>query len=109
MKSLKQKGYGVYILSNTHIPVYEYVKTIEVGKYIDGYLISAIEKMMKPDEEIYLRLFEKFHLVPEECFFIDDTEKNIMTGEKLHMPGHIFKMTQFSKLIEDLKEKGVEI
>ena len=78
IKSLKQsfrrnKGNNkIYALSNMHVPVYEYVQSLEIGKYFDGFLTSAIEKMMKPNEEIYYRLFQKFKLVSQECFFIDD-------------------------------------
>lgn len=65
---MKENNYKIYALSNTHVPVYEYVKNSEIGKYFNGFLISAIEKMMKPNEEIYHRLFEKFELIPQESF-----------------------------------------
>lgn len=107
IKELKENNYKIYVLSNTHIPVYEYIKNSEVGKYIDGFLISAIEKMMKPNEEIYYRLFEKFELVPEECFFIDDSEKNIITSRKCGMEGHIFDINNFEKLTDELKKKNI--
>ena len=90
IKRLKRNGYGIYALSNTHIPVYEYVKKQEVGKYFDGFIISAIEHKMKPNKEIYKRLLEKFNLIPEECFFIDDSKANIQTGKELGMKGYVF-------------------
>lgn len=107
IKKLKRDNYNVYALSNTHIPVYEWVRDSEIGKYFDGFLISAIEKMMKPDEEIYYRLFEKFELVPEECFFIDDSEKNIIACKKCGMNGHVFNIDNFEKLLDDLNKNGV--
>ena len=90
IKRLKKNEYGIYALSNTHIPVYEYVKKQEVGKYFDGFIISAIEHEMKPNKEIYMRLFEKFNLIPEGCFFIDDSKANIQTGKELGMKGYVF-------------------
>ena len=107
IKKLKENNYKVYALSNTHIPVYEYIKNLEVGKYIDGFLISAIEKMMKPDEKIYYRLFEKFELAPKDCFFIDDSEKNILASRKCGMEGHVFDMNNFEKLTNELKKKNI--
>lgn len=107
IKELKENNYKVYALSNTHVPVYEYIKNSEIGKYFDGFLISAIEKMMKPNEEIYYRLFEKFKLVPEECFFIDDSERNILTSRKCGMEGHIFDINNFEKLTDELKKKNI--
>lgn len=107
IKKLKENNYKVYALSNTHIPVYEYIKNLEVGKYFDGFLISAIEKMMKPDEKIYYRLFEKFELAPKDCFFIDDSEKNILASRKCGMEGHVFDMNNFEKLTNELKKKNI--
>ena len=107
IKELKENDYKVYALSNTHVPVYEYVKKLEIGKYFDGFLISAVEKMMKPNEEIYYRLFEKFNLVPQECFFIDDSEENILVSRKCGMEGHIFKINDFEKLKEELRNNDI--
>lgn len=107
IKKLKKSNYGVYAMSNTHITVYEYVKNLEIGKYFDGFLISAIEKMMKPNENIYYRLYEKFELVPKECLFVDDSEKNIIASQKTGMQGHIFDINNFHKLEEDLKKNNV--
>lgn len=109
IKQLKEHNYKIYALSNTHVPVYEYVKNSEIGKYFDGFLISAIEKMMKPNEEIYHRLFEKFELIPQECFFIDDSEKNIATSRKCSMEGHIFDINDFKKLADELKKRNILI
>ena len=107
IKKLKENNYKIYALSNTHVPVYEYVKNLEIGKYFDGFLISAIENMMKPNEDIYYRLFEKFELVPQECFFIDDSERNIAAGRKCGMEGHIFNIKDFQKLIEELNKNNI--
>ena len=107
IKILKQKNYKIYALSNTHIPVYEYVKNSEIGQYFDGFLISAIEKMMKPNKDIYYRLFEKFNLVPGECFFIDDSEKNIIASKNCGMDGYIFEFNNCDALVEEMKEKNI--
>ena len=87
---LKEKGYKVYALSNTHVSVYEDMQNRYIGKYFDGYIISALEKLMKPNEEIYLKLFEKFDLKPEECFFIDDRPENIEGARQIGMNGAVF-------------------
>ena len=109
IKKLKENNYNVYALSNTHIPVYEYVKNSECGKYFDGFLISAKEKMMKPNANIYYRLFEKFKLNPEESFFIDDNEQNIIASEKCGMRGYVFDINNFEGLIRELKKNNIII
>ena len=87
---IKRKGYKIYLLSNASSRQKEYWGRISVSKYFDGTLISADEKMMKPNPEIYHRLFEKFSIKPEESFFIDDSKDNIAAGERLGMPGVVF-------------------
>lgn len=103
IKDLKKSGYKVYALSNTNIQFYEYIKNLDIGKYFDGYIISAIEKQVKPDREIYYRLFEKFSLIPEECFFIDDMEKNIIASKECKMDGFIFNINKFEELENKIK------
>ena len=62
--------------------------------------------MMKPDKNIYYRLFEKFSLNPEECFFIDDTKENIIASEKCGMKGFVFNINEFEKLEKELQSIG---
>ena len=108
IRELKGKGFGVYGLSNTNIQFYEYMKRSEVGGYFDGFVISAVEKMMKPDEKIFGRLFEKFSLNPRECFFVDDTEKNILAGRKCGMDGFVFSIDRIHELKRRIYEQSEE-
>ena len=59
-------------------------------EYFDGTLVSAEEKLAKPNPAIYERLFEKFHLKAEECFFIDDRQDNIDSAKGCGMDGYCF-------------------
>ena len=56
---------------------YDYLKTREVFRYFDGQIISALERMVKPNREIYELLLNRFHLRAEECLFIDDLQANV--------------------------------
>lgn len=98
IKNLKQAGVRVYGLSNTNLQFYEHVQKSDVGKWFDGFVISAVEHLMKPDEKIYERLFETFSLNPEECFFVDDTEENIAAGRRCGMDGFVFAPDRFGEL-----------
>ncbi len=62
---------------------------------------------MSINKEIYYRLFEKFELIPQECFFIDDIEKNIQVAKKCGMEGYIFDMNNFGKLSDELKRRRI--
>lgn len=98
IKRLKHAGVKVYGLSNTNLQFYEYVQKSDVGSYFDGFVISAVEHLMKPDKKIYERLFEKFSLHLEECFFVDDTEENIAASRRCGMDGFVFAPDRFGEL-----------
>ncbi len=81
---LKEQGYRLLYLSNIHIGIYEHVmETYDFFREFEGGIISADEKVLKPGKEIFYRLIDKFNLKPGESLFIDDTEPNTDTAEKL--------------------------
>lgn len=89
IKELKNKGYKIYILSNNNKEAEKYLLEIPDFKALDGWIFSCAYQIMKPDSKIYNILFETYNLKPEECFFIDDSRKNIETGNKLGMAGFV--------------------
>ncbi len=109
IKELKAKGYGIYLLSNASEDFYEHKDTIPALSLFDGYIISADYKLLKPEKEIYLALFEKFSLLPEECFFIDDVQKNIDGAAAAGMSGHCYSHGDIEILKEALRKAGVTI
>lgn len=104
---LKAEGYKLYGLTNWCSKVYSTIQQFEIFKLLDGYIISSEEKVIKPEPEIYQRLFDKFNLHPEECIFTDDRAINIEGGEQLGMKGIVFKdVRQYEKeLRQMLSEK----
>lgn len=87
---LKEQNVPVYLLSNAPTYFADYYKDHELLKLFDGVVFSAPIKLAKPDAAIYDYFFKKFHLKPEECFFIDDLEKNILAANAAGMDGIIF-------------------
>ncbi len=49
----------------------------------DGVVVSAHERVIKPDPAIFRILFERYDLAPQDCIFIDDSAKNIETARSL--------------------------
>ena len=80
----------VYLLSNAPTYFAEWADRYEVLKKFSGVVFSAPLKTSKPDPAIYNYLFRTYSLRPEECFFIDDLEKNIEAGKALGMDGIVF-------------------
>jgi len=109
VKKLKENGYGIYLLSNAAQDFYENKKYIPALSLFDGYLISADYKLLKPEREIYLALFEKFSLKPEECYFIDDVQKNIDGARAVGMDGHCYSHGDVEILKKALREAGINI
>lgn len=84
LKSLKDRGYHVYLLSNyprrlfaLHTPRFHFLP------YTDGRVVSYECHITKPDERIYQCLCNKYNLIPEECIFLDDRQANLDEASKL--------------------------
>ena len=77
IKDLKDRGFGVYLLSNAPLGFHSYKKDIPALALFDGLFISADYKLLKPEREIYLAFLNTFSLRAEECFFIDDMPVNV--------------------------------
>ena len=106
---LKAAGYGIYLLSNASLDFYENKKGIPALRYFDGWLISADYRLLKPEPEIYQKLFSKFNLRPDECFFTDDVEENCEGARLAGMKAYRFSSDDFGGLIGALKENGNDI
>ncbi len=108
VKELKEAGYRIYLLSNASVRQHEYWPRIPGSEYFDGTLISADEKLVKPQPEIYRLLFDRFSLKAEECFFIDDSPANIEGAFYCGMPGAIF-CDGVTALRRDLRAAGISV
>lgn len=102
IREMKERGFGIYVCSNASLRLRAYESRLPGSRYFDGVLVSAEEKLLKPDPAIYKRLFEKFSLCPEECFFIDDLPENIEGARSCGMDGYCFADGNVEKLREHL-------
>lgn len=97
IQQLKQKGYKVYLLSNYPLGMYQvHWPTFSFFSEVDGYIVSALERMKKPDKRIYKLLCERYHLNAEECFFIDDRQVNVDAAIEVGMKSVLFE--EYEKL-----------
>lgn len=91
MRSLKEKGYNVYLLSNYGKTPFKYaLDNMKFFDKADGMVVSYQVGVIKPEPEIYKILFDKYKLIPEECVFIDDRADNIDAAVKMGMKGIVF-------------------
>lgn len=107
VRELKEKGYQVLYLSNfSHKAEMQCSDSLAFLPYMDGGILSYRDHLIKPQPEIYELLLERFHLVPEECVFLDDTKKNLDAAEKFGI--HTILYTDRESALEELKKLGVE-
>lgn len=107
VRRVKAAGFKIYLLSNAGSLHDEYWNTIPGSEYFDGKVVSAFEKLVKPQPEIYRVLLDRFGLVPEECLFVDDREINLAGAAICGMQSMAFRTVE--DFLRQLKERGIEL
>jgi HAD superfamily hydrolase (TIGR01509 family) len=88
LPGLKKEGLRLYFLSNFPADIFDEVKrSYSFFEYFNGGIISADVRYSKPDPEIFSLLLQKYCLLAEECFFIDDLEENVAVARSIGMKG----------------------
>lgn len=78
IRSLKYKGYKLYLLTNITEDSYNYINdVIDINKIFEGGIFSYQEHLVKPNPDIYKLIIDRFKLNKEETIFFDDKEVNI--------------------------------
>ncbi len=94
LKKLKKNGFKVFYLSNFHLAAFEYVtKKHNFFELFDGGVVSYKEKLLKPEQEIYEKILDKYELKPQETVFVDDMKANVEAAMKLGIRGIILENT----------------
>lgn len=108
IRELKEKGYNIYLLSNASVDLRKYFHRIPGSEYFDGLMVSAEERLLKPQHEIYHTLYSRFRLEPGRCLFIDDSPANIEGALCTGMEGIIFR-GDTARLRRELVQKGIDV
>jgi FMN phosphatase YigB (HAD superfamily) len=104
IKKCKREGHRVYGLSNWDAESFELLKLkhAELFSLFDGIVISAHVNANKPHETIYHALLNRYQLIAENCWFIDDQLENIEAAQKLGINA-IQHTSTFKNLIKKIK------
>ncbi len=108
VRELKEAGYGLYLLSNASLRMPAYWPRVPGNEFFDGVLLSCQVRYVKPEQEIFRLLFERFGLKPEECFFVDDAPLNIEAAFCAGMAGAVFH-GDAEDLRTNLRRAGIQI
>ncbi|MDE6386585.1 MAG: HAD family phosphatase [Lachnospiraceae bacterium] len=107
IQDLKSKGYRTLYLSNfSKKAESDCAEALDFIPYMDGGILSYQEKVIKPMPEIYQLLIDRYHLIPEECVFMDDTVANLTGAEKFGI--HTIHFLSQAQAIEELRKLGVD-
>ena len=108
LMSLKENGYKIYYLSNFHELAFgEVTKKNKFFELFDGGVVSYAEKLIKPEEDIYKLILERYKLNPNESIFVDDMEANVEGANKVGIKTILFKGPK--ELKEELNNLKVKI
>ena len=87
---LKNRGLHIYLLSNAGKSKDIYWSSVPAYEYFDGGVVSAFVGCVKPNRKIFEILLERYRLKAEECFFTDDTGKNVDAAKAVGINAYLF-------------------
>ncbi len=90
IRFFKERGMGIYLLSNAPTYFSKMSKIFDILEIFDGKVFSADIKMSKPNADIFEYLLEKYSLKREECIFIDDLLHNVEGAQRCGISGYHF-------------------
>lgn len=105
---LKEKGLHIYLLSNANLKLRDYFPRIPGSEYFDGLMVSAEERLLKPQHEIFEALLSRFGLKAEECFFVDDVPSNVEGAMEAGLSGTVF-YGDVPRLRRELRKAGIPV
>ena len=88
---MKASGIRQYVLSNMSALNYEYLRLRPYFDLFDGIVISATEKLIKPDTALFQLVLDRYKLEASQMVFIDDSLPNIEAAMSIGMNGVHFK------------------
>ena len=76
LRNVKQQGYTTALLSNTELPIMNYLKRHSY-EHIDTGVYSCEAGVSKPDRAIYETTLQRLGVLARDAIFIDDRNENV--------------------------------
>lgn len=105
-RELDAMGVPIYLLSNTSDRFYRFRERIPVWPLLRGAVLSCEERLLKPDPEIYRRLFSRFGLAPGDGVFVDDVSANIEAAQWCGLKGCLYR-GEAAEVRDALRRAGI--
>jgi putative hydrolase of the HAD superfamily len=103
---LKEKGYPLFLLSNTNELHFSYIiEKYPIVHSFDEWLLSFEVGAKKPKRRIFDSIFEKKDVQPSEVFYVDDIAHYIEAAQQIGIQGMVFK--EADQLWEFIRKNGI--
>ena len=111
LRELRQRGFRIYLLSNTNPIMWnsrikeEFTKEGPTREdYFDGMVVSFEAGSLKPDASIFRHTESTLGIIPGETLFFDDSQANADAARALGFEAVcVVPGTEFTDYIKDLK------
>ena len=91
LRGLHARGVPLFCLSNMAEPTYQHLRAAYPGwDLFSGIVISAREKMLKPQAQIFRLILERHGLTPGRTVFIDDMPANAAAARACGLHAIVF-------------------
>lgn len=101
LSEVKTAGYPLFALSNWSAETFPIMRQrYPFLDWFEDILLSGEVGIAKPDNQIYEVFLDRIKRTPDECLFIDDSERNIDAARSLGFQTLLFKSA--SQLRDDL-------
>ena len=108
LEELRAAGVKTYAITNFSGEKFALTRTrYSFLDDFDGIIVSAHERLLKPDPRIYALLCERHGLAPADCIFIDDNLANVEGALAFGMRGHHYQTAV--ALRADLRQRGLPL
>ncbi len=105
LSELREAGVRSYVLSNMEPEAFTIrYERFPFMKWFDGYVVSGIEGVAKPDLRIFEILLERYGLQPVSTVFVDDSKRNIEAARALGI--NVVHYTSTERLRRELRALG---
>ena len=106
IRYLKNKGYPVFLLSNTNELHFSYImERYPIVHSLDEWILSYEIGAKKPKQKIYDAIFERTDAVRSEVLYIDDIRENVEAAKNYGLQGLVFRNAK--DVWELLKENSI--
>jgi HAD superfamily hydrolase (TIGR01509 family) len=101
VRSLRRRGYRVYLFSNTSLPHVRLIRKKGWDRMFDVFLSSCELGSMKPSGAAFGKALAEIGAIPSEVVFIDDKEENVK-GAKDFGIRWAFRFTSVARLRREI-------